>query len=140
MHVFIILRVALKALARNKMRSTLTMLGIVIGVSAVIAMVAVGQGAENQVQEQIKSFGTNTVFVSAGSPSRRLRHSISVATARAARSIVGKTATPWVSASTPASSIWPSRSTIAIGTPVRSPMLASSSALRARRRRLASWE
>ncbi len=66
-----VFRIALRALARNKMRSALTMLGIVIGVSAVIAMVGVGQGAENQVQEQIQSFGTNTVFVSAGSPAAR---------------------------------------------------------------------
>jgi putative ABC transport system permease protein len=66
-----VLRIALRALARNKMRSALTMLGIVIGVAAVIAMVGVGQGAENQVQQQIESFGTNTVFVSAGSPAAR---------------------------------------------------------------------
>jgi len=65
------LRIALRALARNKLRSSLTMLGIVIGVGAVIAMVGVGQGAENQVQEQIASFGTNTVWISAGSPSYR---------------------------------------------------------------------
>jgi len=66
-----VFRIAVRALARNKMRSALTMLGIVIGVSAVIAMVGVGQGAENQVQQQIESFGTNTVFVSAGSPAAR---------------------------------------------------------------------
>jgi len=71
MDVGIVFRIALRALARNKMRSALTMLGIVIGVSAVIAMVAVGQGAENQVQAQISSFGTNTVMISAGSPARR---------------------------------------------------------------------
>src|SRR3970282_1158923 len=71
MDVGIVCRIALRALARNKMRSALTMLGIVIGVSAVIAMVAVGQGAENQMQAQISSFGTNTVMVSAGSPARR---------------------------------------------------------------------
>lgn len=65
------LRIALRALARNKLRSSLTMLGIVIGVGAVIAMVGVGQGAENQVQEQIASFGTNTVWISSGSPSWR---------------------------------------------------------------------
>ncbi|MFQ5926852.1 MAG: ABC transporter permease [Terriglobia bacterium] len=71
------LRIALRALARNKMRSALTMLGIVIGVCAVIAMVGVGQGAEHQVQQQIESFGTNTIFISATSPSRRrggMRH------------------------------------------------------------------
>ncbi len=71
MDVGIVFRIALRALARNKMRSALTMLGIVIGVSAVIAMVAVGEGAENQVQAQISSFGTNTVMISAGSPARR---------------------------------------------------------------------
>jgi len=65
------LRIALRALARNKLRSSLTMLGIVIGVGAVIAMVGVGQGAEQQVQEQIASFGTNTVWISSGSPSWR---------------------------------------------------------------------
>ncbi len=59
------------ALARNKLRSALTMLGIVIGVSAVISMVAIGQGAENQVQNEIKNFGTNTIFIMAGSPTRR---------------------------------------------------------------------
>ena len=53
------------------MRSALTMLGIVIGVSAVISMVAIGQGAENQVQGEIANFGTNTIFIRAGSPSRR---------------------------------------------------------------------
>ena len=71
MDLRIVFRIALRALARNKMRSSLTMLGIVIGVTAVIAMVGVGQGAENQVQQQIESFGTNTVFVSAGTPARR---------------------------------------------------------------------
>ena len=62
-----IVAVALRALARNKMRSILTMLGIVIGVAAVIAMVAIGQGAQSQVQAQIASMGSNLLFVSAGS-------------------------------------------------------------------------
>lgn len=62
-----IIRIALRALARNKMRSILTMLGIVIGVAAVIAMVAIGQGAQAQVQSQIASMGSNLIFVSAGS-------------------------------------------------------------------------
>jgi putative ABC transport system permease protein len=62
-----IITVALRALARNKMRSILTMLGIVIGVAAVIAMVAIGQGAQSQVQKQIASMGSNLLFVSAGS-------------------------------------------------------------------------
>ncbi len=60
------LRIALRALARNKMRSVLTMLGIIIGVAAVIAMVGVGQGAQRKVQEQIQSMGTNLLFISSG--------------------------------------------------------------------------
>ena len=60
------LRVAVRALARNKMRSVLTMLGIIIGVGAVICSVAVGEGASNQVQEQIRSIGDNMVWIEAG--------------------------------------------------------------------------
>ncbi len=62
-----ILRIAIRALTRNKMRSLLTMLGIVIGVGAVIATVGLGQGAQQQVQNQIASMGTDLVFISSGS-------------------------------------------------------------------------
>ena len=61
-----VLRVALRALARNKLRTVLTMLGIVIGVGAVIATVAIGEGASNQVQESLRNLGDNIVFVAAG--------------------------------------------------------------------------
>jgi putative ABC transport system permease protein len=61
-----IIRVAFRALIRNKMRATLTMLGIIIGVAAVIAMVSIGQGAQASVQAQIEGIGTNLLFVSAG--------------------------------------------------------------------------
>jgi len=61
-----IIRVAFRALIRNKMRAALTMLGIIIGVSAVIAMVSIGQGASASVQAQIESIGTNLLFLSAG--------------------------------------------------------------------------
>jgi len=61
------LRLALRALARNKMRSSLTMLGIIIGVGAVIATVSIGQGADYLVQQGIQSMGTNAVFIAAGS-------------------------------------------------------------------------
>ena len=61
-----IIRVAFRALQRNKMRAALTMLGIIIGVSAVVAMVSIGQGAQAAVQSQIDSIGTNLLFVSAG--------------------------------------------------------------------------
>jgi putative ABC transport system permease protein len=64
------LKIALRALARNKMRSVLTMLGIIIGVGAVIAMVGVGQGAQQKVQDQIASMGTNLLFVSSGTVTR----------------------------------------------------------------------
>jgi putative ABC transport system permease protein len=67
MNMLVIFRVAFRALSRNKMRSALTMLGIIIGVSAVIAMVSVGQGAQASIQEQIASVGTNLLFVGAGS-------------------------------------------------------------------------
>jgi putative ABC transport system permease protein len=67
MDLLAILRIAIRALMRNKMRSLLTMLGIIIGVGAVIATVGVGQGAQQQVQDQIASMGTNLLYVSAGS-------------------------------------------------------------------------
>jgi len=67
MNLLVIFRVAFRALARNKMRSALTMLGIIIGVAAVIAMVSVGQGAQASIQEQISSMGTNMLMVGAGS-------------------------------------------------------------------------
>jgi putative ABC transport system permease protein len=60
-------RLALRALARNKMRSALTMLGIIIGVGAVIAVVSIGQGAQYLVQQGIQAMGTNAVFIAAGS-------------------------------------------------------------------------
>ena len=59
-------RIALKALARNKMRTSLTMLGMIIGVSAVITLVALGSGAQARIEEQIKAGGTNMVTVQAG--------------------------------------------------------------------------
>ncbi|MGN6716971.1 MAG: ABC transporter permease [Candidatus Binatia bacterium] len=59
-------RIALRALARNKLRSFLTMLGIIIGVGAVIAMVAIGEGAKRRVQEQIASLGTNLLVILPG--------------------------------------------------------------------------
>jgi putative ABC transport system permease protein len=60
------LRVALEALRTNKLRSALTMLGIIIGVAAVIAMVGVGSGAQARVEDQIKSLGSNLIIVLSG--------------------------------------------------------------------------
>jgi putative ABC transport system permease protein len=69
------LRIAFKALGRNKMRSSLTMLGIIIGVGAVIAMIAIGSGAKARIQEQIASMGSNLLIVLSGSAtSGGIRH------------------------------------------------------------------
>jgi putative ABC transport system permease protein len=62
-----VLRVAFRALGRNKMRTALTMLGIIIGVGAVICTVAIGQGASQQIQDQINSLGENIITINAGS-------------------------------------------------------------------------
>jgi putative ABC transport system permease protein len=70
MDILAIIRIAMRALARNKMRSVLTMLGIIIGVGAVIAMVSVGQGAQAQAQQQIAAMGSNMLFVSSGTVNR----------------------------------------------------------------------
>ena len=61
------MRIALRALRVNKLRSTLTMLGIIIGVAAVITMIAVGAGAQARVEEQIKSLGSNLILLLPGS-------------------------------------------------------------------------
>src|SRR5438105_508836 len=61
------MKIAFRALRINKLRSALTMLGIIIGVGAVIAMVAVGSGATQRIQEQIASIGSNVIMVSPGS-------------------------------------------------------------------------
>src|SRR5215472_6889132 len=60
------LRMAFRALARNKMRTALTMLGIIIGVGAVIALVGIGQGADDAMQKQIANLGSNMLFISSG--------------------------------------------------------------------------
>ncbi len=63
MNVLRILRVSLRALARNKMRTFLTCLGIIIGVAAVIAMVSIGAGARAAVESRFESMGTNLIYV-----------------------------------------------------------------------------
>src|SRR5205809_7551310 len=61
------INVAFRALRRNKLRSALTALGIIIGVGAVIAMVGIGSGARAQVEAQIASLGENVILVFSGS-------------------------------------------------------------------------
>ena len=63
MNIGNLLKVALNALKRNKMRSFLTMLGIIIGVASVITMLAIGQGSKKSIQDQISSMGSNMLFV-----------------------------------------------------------------------------
>src|SRR6185295_18483797 len=66
MSVLMVFRIAFKALNRNKMRTALTMLGMIIGVAAVITMVALGTGAQTSIESQIQSVGTNMIIVNAG--------------------------------------------------------------------------
>jgi len=61
------LRVAIRALAKNKMRAGLTVLGIVIGIAAVTTMVSIGQSASQLVQSQFEMLGTNVIVVLPGS-------------------------------------------------------------------------
>ena len=67
MSIFMTLRIAFKALGRNKLRTALTMLGMIIGFAAVIAMVALGTGAQQMIEDQIKTAGTNLVTIFPGS-------------------------------------------------------------------------
>ena len=68
--LFVSAQIALRALSRNRLRTTLTMLGVIIGVAAVIAMVALGSGARGSVETSLKSAGTNIIQVSAGNFTR----------------------------------------------------------------------
>ena len=70
MRYFVILKAAFRALRRNKLRTALTMLGIIIGVGAVIAMVGIGNGAKAQVQARIAALGQNVIMVFSGSVNR----------------------------------------------------------------------
>src|SRR5207244_9129917 len=66
MSLVLVIRIALRALARHTLRSVLSMLGISIGVAAFICSVAVGQGASQQIEEQIRSLGENFIWIEAG--------------------------------------------------------------------------
>ena len=66
MSLLTIVRVALKALGRNKLRTALTMLGMIIGVAAVVTMVGLGRGAQEEIEAQIRSAGPNLLASIAG--------------------------------------------------------------------------
>ena len=76
------LGVAFEALARNRLRSALTSLGIIIGVAAVIVMMALGDGARQSITSRIQSLGTNVMTVSAGSFQHRRRAAWAAAPSR----------------------------------------------------------
>ncbi len=75
MNLWMILKVALRAIARNKTRSLLTALGIIVGIAAVIAVVAIGQGASTMMMSQINSMGNNLIMVFPGSRNQGGVHS-----------------------------------------------------------------
>ena len=58
--------IAARSIVKTKMRSLLTMLGIIIGVAAVIVMVAIGQGAQSRIEQQIADLGTNMIVITPG--------------------------------------------------------------------------
>src|SRR5215469_14871090 len=71
MNVFIVPRVALRALSQNKLRTGLTMLGIIIGVGAVICVVAIGEGAQATVEHAITNIGANMIWIESGGVNRQ---------------------------------------------------------------------
>jgi len=73
MSLFETLRLAVRAVRVNRLRSMLTTLGIVLGVAAVVAMMAVGEGAQSQVSEQIGKLGTNLLYIYPDSSVARAR-------------------------------------------------------------------
>src|SRR5262249_670984 len=107
MNPLVTFKVALQALGRNKMRSSLTMLGIIIGVGAVIAMVGIGQGASASIQSQIANLGNNMLYVWSGSTNQGgMRGGMGSATTLTAEDVDAmERECPSVSASTPAVSV-----------------------------------
>jgi putative ABC transport system permease protein len=96
MSILMTLVIALKALSRNKMRTMLTMLGMIIGVGAVITMVALGKGAQSTIEDQVKAAGTNMITVMAGNFSQGgvrqgggMATTLTVEDAQALRSVPG---------------------------------------------------
>src|SRR5512133_2820391 len=92
---------ALESLAANKMRSGLTVLGIVIGVAAVIAMMAIGEGVQNSITGQIQGIGTNLIFIVSGNQQQDVRNPKPLTLADAS-AIADPLAAPSVAAVAPA--------------------------------------
>ena len=66
MHISNLFKIAVRAIAANKLRSFLTMLGIIIGVGSVIAMIAIGQGSKQSIQKNISEMGSNMIMIQPG--------------------------------------------------------------------------
>jgi putative ABC transport system permease protein len=84
MNVFQAFTEALGSLTSNKLRSALTILGIVIGVAAVVAMLAIGRGAQNSITSSINGIGTNLIYVTSGNQTTRVRNPAPLTTVDAA--------------------------------------------------------
>jgi len=91
MSIFMVFRIALKALARNKLRTALTMLGMIIGVAAVIVMVAIGTGARMSIEQQVRNAGSNIVdLYIAGGATRATAGGVSVRAVAVVRGAEGR--------------------------------------------------
>ncbi len=66
MHISNLFKIAVRAIGANKLRSFLTMLGIIIGVGSVIAMIAIGQGSKQSIQKNISEMGSNMIMIHPG--------------------------------------------------------------------------
>ena len=100
MNFLLTIRIALRALAKNKMRAALTVLGVVIGIAAVTTMVSVGQSASSLVQGQFEALGSNVIIVFPGNRRRDgVQQAIVTLTARDSDAIA--TECPSVLASSP---------------------------------------
>ena len=72
-----LVRLATQSILKNKMRAALTMLGIIIGVAAVIVMVAVGYGARSRIRAQINNLGTNMIVITPGASAAEMSSTVS---------------------------------------------------------------
>jgi putative ABC transport system permease protein len=101
MTIFQSLVEALESLTSNKLRSSLTILGIVIGVAAVIAMLAIGRGAQDSITSSIQGIGTNLIFISSGNNSNKDVRNPRPLTMQDATAMTDKMAAPHVAAVAP---------------------------------------
>ena len=91
-----VVRISLDSLLANKLRSLLTMLGVIIGVGSVVALLALGNGASSAITSQLQSNGTNLLTILPGSPSRRGPGSSKPTRPRPRNSVASHAVTEWV--------------------------------------------